>query len=249
MKEVNTSVIEVPESFRLACELFGITVPDFIQLFVNHYSFVDNFFYDNSPYDLATKSFPYVMEGKGKGVQHDNPKLEKAQIGHLQKLMQRIIKVSINRSYSYGQRRNRGRVLTNSMFDILSKNKNVKTVIYMDEETKINLNKDILVNSIFSGVSVAEFLNRVMRCVTLPDHLARMHLDKGVYNPVIALYIRVYDGYGDIVDEEYRSTAWAKEFIMDIQELDKRFFFNRKIEHRIAAYEDWLDDYLLNNKY
>lgn len=249
MKEINTSAIEVPESFRLACELFGITVPDFIQLFVDHYSFIDNFFHDNSSYDLATKSFPYVMENKEKAIQKDKLKLEKSQLGQLQKLMQRIIKVSINRSYTYAQRRNRGRVLANSIFDILSKDKDVKTVIYMDEETKINLNKDILVNSIFSEVSVVEFLNRVMRCVTLPDHLARMHLDKGIFNPVVAFYMQVYDGYGKIVDEGYRSSVWAKNFIMDIQELDKRFFFMRKIEQRILLYEDWLDDYLLNNKY
>lgn len=249
MNEINISVIQVPEPFRLACELFGITVPDFIQLFVSHYSFVDNFFHDNSAYDLATKSFPYVMENKEKEIQKDKLKLEKSQLGQLQKLMQRMIKVAINRSYSHSQRRNRGGVLTKNMFDILSKNKDIKTIIYMDEETKINLNKDILVNSIFSGVSVVEFLNKMMHCVTLPDHLARMHLDKGIFNPVVAFYMRVYDGYGKIVDEGYRSSVWAKNFIMDIQELDKRFFFTRKIEHRIAAYEDWLDDYLLNNKY
>ncbi|AIM35808.1 hypothetical protein ACFX5U_01785 [Sphingobacterium sp. SG20118] len=242
MENKQPEAIVVPKSFRLACQLFGIAVPDFLQLYVNHFSYMDQYFHDNSVYDLVTKSFDYVLPEKD----DLNVELNEMDRARGAKLVQQQIKLSINRNYSYGQRRNKGKLLTNQLFDLCSKGCELKNVIYLDEETKISLNKDLLLMSLLTGFSVPQFLNSIMQCLTLPDYLARMHLDKGIYNPVVAVYIRVFDGFGNICDKEYQESKACRELIMEIQELNKRYFFCQDVEQRISFYQEWLDNYLEN---
>lgn len=244
MENTDFESIDIPLGFRHACELFGIKVSDFLQLYVNHFSYIDHYFHDNSVYDLVTKSFDYVHREQGAEKLALSFGLDEKALTRGGKLIQRQIKLSMNRNYSYSQRRNKGRLLTHELFELFSKADHVKDFIYLDIDTKILLNKDVLFKSLLSGISVTQFLNRIMQCVTLPDHLARMHLDEGVYNPVLAVYMRVYDGYGNICDQAYQKSPKCRLLIMEIQELDKRYFFCRDLQQRVAFYQDWLDEYL-----
>jgi hypothetical protein len=38
-----------------------------------------------------------------------------------------------------------------------------------------------------------------------------MHLDKATYNPVLGFIHRVLDGYGGLIDWEYRNTSFLND--------------------------------------
>ncbi|CDS91964.1 hypothetical protein BN1088_1430368 [Sphingobacterium sp. PM2-P1-29] len=247
MKNTDSETIVIPTSFRYACELFGIAIPDFLQLYVNHFSYMDQNFHDHSVYNLVTKSFEYVRqedEGQNQVLQI---KLNKEDQDKGVKLIQSQIKLSINKNYSNAQKRSKGKLLTHRLYDIFSKGLELKEVIYLDEENTITLNKDLLFKSILTGISVTQFLNRIMECVAIPEHLARLHLNKAVYNPVLGVYMRVYDGYGHICDQQYQKSPKCRLLIMEIQELDKRYFFCRDLQQRTVFYQEWLDHYVKIN--
>lgn len=244
MKNTDSEPIVIPTSFRYACELFGICVQDFLQLYVNHFSYIDQNFHDNSVYNLVTKSFDYIRhedEGQNQPLSIELNEIDRARGV---KLIQRQIKLSINRNYSYAQRRSKGRLLTHQLYEIFSKGSELQEVVYLDEETTITLNKDLMFKSMLTGISATQFLNRIMKCVAIPEHLARMHLNKAVYNPVLGVYMRVYDGYGSICDQEYQKSPKCRLLIMEIQELDKRYFFCRDLQQRTIFYQEWLDNYV-----
>ncbi|NJI76131.1 hypothetical protein HCX49_23340 [Sphingobacterium kitahiroshimense] len=247
MKNVDSEAIAIPKSFQLACQLFGIKVADFLQLYVNHFSYIDLHFDDKSVYSLVTKSFDYVIPKQEEDKHKLNIELTAIERDKGVKLVQRQIKLAMNRNYSYSQRRMKGKLLTNQLYDLFSKDCEIKNVIYLDEETKITLNKDLMFRSLVSGISATQFLNGIMQCVAIPDYLARIHLNKSIYNPVLGVFIRVFDGYGSIRDKEFQDSVPCREMMMEIQELNKRYFFCRDVDERKAHYQGWLNNYLENN--
>ncbi|MDF2475749.1 MAG: hypothetical protein K0S24_1232 [Sphingobacterium sp.] len=236
----------VPRNFKLICELFGIAVPAFIQLFLDHYSFMDQNFTDNSSFNLVTKGIRFIDDKFKLGTDPLPTKLDKVEKERGVKLIQRQVKLGLNRNYSITERRNRGRVITGQIYDILSKGRKMKDIIYLDENTCFKLSKDFLLTCILNNTHPSHYINGMMKLVSIPGYLAELHLDEGEYNPILGFVIRVHDGYGHIVDLEYRNSARFKNFIMEIQELNKRYFFYRGLEQRVAIYQEWLDDFLEN---
>lgn len=238
----------VPRNFKLICELFGIAVPAFIQLFLDHYSFMDQNFVDNSSYNLATRGIHFIDDKFKLGTDPLSIKLDQREKERGVKLIQRQVKLGLNRNYSTTERRNRGRVITGQIYDILSKGRKMKDIIYLDENTCFKLNKDLLLTCILNNTHPSHYINGMMQLVSIPDCLAQAHLKESEYNPILGFVIRTHDGYGNIVDMEYRNTARFKNFIMEIQELNKRYFFYRRLEKRVAVYQEWLDDFLENKE-
>ncbi|MDR2274261.1 MAG: hypothetical protein LBF27_25355 [Sphingobacterium sp.] len=246
MGNIQSVPLVVPRNFKLICELYGIAVPAFIQLFLDHYSFIDQNFTDNSSYNLVTRGIRFIDNIFKLGTDPLPTKLDKGEKERGAKLMQRQVKLAINRNYSTTERRNKGRVITGEMYDILSKGRKMKDIIYLDENNYFKLNKDLLLTCILNNTHPSHYINGMMKLVSIPDCLAQAHLNLGEYNPILGFVIRVHDGYGDIVDMEYRNTSRFKKFIMEIQELNKRYFFYRKLEKRVVVYQEWLDDFLEN---
>ncbi|QIH32064.1 hypothetical protein [Sphingobacterium sp. DR205] len=246
MEDMQSVPLVVPRNFKLICELFGIAVPAFIQLFLDHYSFMDQNFVDNSSYNLATRGIHFIDDKFKLGTDPLSIKLDQREKERGVKLIQRQVKLGLNRNYSTTERRNRGRVITGQIYDILSKGRKMKDIIYLDENTCFKLNKDLLLTCILNNTHPSHYINGMMQLVSIPDYLAELHLDEGEYNPILGFIIRVHDGYGNINNLEYRNSARFKNFIMEIQELNKRYFFYRGLEKRVAVYQEWLDDFLEN---
>lgn len=241
MEDLTGVPLEVPRNFRLICELFGVAVPAFIQLFLDHYSFIDQNFKDNSSYNIATRAVRFINDKIPKG---DNPlaiEFKNSERDMGMKLLRRQVKLAINRNYSTGERRNKGRIVTAKLYDLFATKLRLKDRIYLDENTSFKLSKDFLLTCMMNAVHPSHYINTMMQQVSTADFLAAMHLDKPTYNPVLGLIHRVHDGYGDLIDWEYRHTPFFKRFIMDLQELNKRYFFYRDLDKRIALYEAWLD--------
>lgn len=241
MEDITGVPLEVPRNFRLICELFGIAAPAFIQLFLDHYSFIDQNFTDKSSYNIATRAVRYINDKIPKG---DNPlkiKFEKNEKEMVVKLLRRQVKLAINRNYSTGERRNKGRKITAQLYDLFATKVRLKDRIYLNENISFKLSKDFMLTCLINGVHPSHYINTMMQQVSTAEFLAAMHLDKATYNPVLGLIHRVHDGYGNLIDWEYRHTPFFKRFIMDLQELNKRYFFYRDLDKRIALYEAWLD--------
>ena len=244
MEDLQSVPLMVPRNFKLICELFGVPIPAFIQLFLDHYSFIDQNFKDNSSYNLVTRSIRFIDDKFKLSTDPIPAQLDKVEMDRGAKLMQRQVKLALNRNYSTAERRNRGRIITGQMYDILSKGRKMKDIIYLDENTCFKLSKDFLLTCILNNTHPSHYINGMMKLVSIPDYLAKLHLDEGEYNPVLGFIIRVHDGYGKIADMEYRNSAKFKNFIMEIQELNKRYFFYRRLDQRVDIYQEWLDDFL-----
>ncbi|MGJ1227667.1 hypothetical protein ACR78H_19140 [Sphingobacterium siyangense] len=244
MEDIIGVPLEVPRNFRLICELFGIAVPAFIQLFLDHYSFIDQNFKDNSSYNIATRAIRFINDKIPKD--HNRLKIElkdnDRDVGI--RLLRRQVKLAVNRNYSTGERRNRGRIITAQLYDLFAKKVMLKDRIYLDENIYFKLSKDFLLTCIMNSVHPSHYINTMMLQASTPDFLAAMHLDKATYNPVLGFIHRVHDGYGGLIDWEYRNTSFFKRFVMDLQELNKRYFFYRDLDQRVALYHVWLDNLL-----
>ncbi|MDM1295027.1 hypothetical protein HX021_12115 [Sphingobacterium sp. N143] len=245
MRDTQPVPLVVPRNFRLICELFGVPVAAFIQLFLDHYSFMDLHLKDNSSYNLATRGISFVNH-LVKTEKTPSLMLDKSERDLGVKLTQRQVKIAVNRNYSIAERRNKGRVITGQLYDLFAKKVMLKDTLYLDENTCFKLSKDLLLTCILNNIHPARCINTLMEQVSIPNYLATMHLDRGTYNPILGFILRVQDGYGNIIDWEYRHTAAFQQFIMELQELNKRYFFYRSLDRRIAIYHTWLDDFLEN---
>ncbi|TYR37054.1 hypothetical protein FXV77_07730 [Sphingobacterium phlebotomi] len=243
MNKIETEFLDVPMDFRIACEAFGIMVPDFLQLIIRHVSFANLFMHDDSEYDLATKAF----------VQSDD-KITKAQpdlkgkqtLGEHGKTIlphiRSLVKLSMNRSYSKTMKREKGRKITDKLYRVCSPHIKHKPYLYLNEETKLTLTKDFLLVCLIHQFSPTVYINALMQCISLADLYARQHLDKLVYNAALGFYIRVQHGYGHLMDTDHINTLGFKDLILDLQEFDVRYFFIRDLEKRTAVYRARLEE-------
>lgn len=239
MNKIETEYLDVPMDFRIACEAFGIPVADFLQLIIRDLSFAHLFIHDSSEKDLATKAFAYVDEKILKTKK--KPSLAQKANAVLP-LFQSLVKLSMNRSYTAAMKREKARKITEKLYRTCASEINFKPYLYLDEETKLTLTKDFLLICLIHQHAPTVGLNAMMQCISLADLYARTHMNKVVHNPALGFYLRVQRGYGGLVDVAHIHTLGFKDFILDLQEFDVRYFFIRDFEKRKAVYRTRLEE-------
>lgn len=212
MTKIETEFLDVPRDFRIACEAFGIMVPDFLQLIVRRVAFIHLFTDDDSEYDLATKSFVVAADSLSDQPEVRTNRSLKSQARESLPLLQKLMKLAGSRSYSGRMKREKAVKLVAKLFDIVRREIPFKSHIYYDEETKITLSKDFLLMSVINQHPPMVLLNAMMRCVSLADLYARVHLEEVVFNPALGFYLRVQHGYSKLVDERHINTLGFKNF-------------------------------------
>lgn len=150
--KVETAFIDVSRDCKISCKLIGIAVPDFLQLMVNHFSYAHMHMYDTSEYDMVTKAFLEAERSLGEKEIKPAKHLSTDQKERFLKLFRQMLKTSTNRNYSFPARRNKVKVLAGKLLENYTKGLEVKTVIYYDEETKINLSGEFLCMSLLEDL-------------------------------------------------------------------------------------------------
>lgn len=243
MTNIETAFIDVPRDFRVSCELVGVAVPDFLQLIINHFSYAHIHMQDTSEFDMATKAFLEADRSLGEKEVKPAKHLSTDQQERFLKLIQQVLKTTMNRNYSFSTRRNKVKVLAGKMQQIYAKGLNVKRAVYYDEETQINLNNDFLLMSLIHQRTPTELLNAMMKRVSYAEFAARYDLKQEERNPAMSFFIRAMDGYGGIQDGAYLNSPRFKEyFLWDLQEFRTRYFFYRNLEDRIHVYRERLEE-------
>lgn len=246
---INKEVLEVPMDFRIACEAFGIQVADFLQLFIDHFAIVNLFAEEDSVYNLASRGFAEaesVLEHIG-GYKTNHLHADTASQSF--PLFKQLVKLALNRNYSWNMKRNRSKKTVDKLFLILSKNIEIKPTLYLDEDTPIRLSREFRLWSIIHNFPPIPVLNALMQKVSLADFYARNHLDEIEYNPVLGLYLRVQNGYGNLVHAEHLNGLGFKNFLCDLQEFKMRYFLFYRLSDRIEMYRDrFLENYNEMNK-
>lgn len=239
MNKIATTHLEIPRDFQIACEGFGIMVPDFMQLLVDHISYAYVFISDDSVNELATQAFLHAER-----VILDPQPLLKTNItlGKVAKeslpLIKKIVHLGMNKNYSRKIKKEKASKLVDKLYEVCSKEIAFKPCLYFDEETKIVLNNDFLLYCAIHQYTPTLMLNAYMRCVSLADLYARDHLDKIVPNPALAFYLKVRNAYGNLIDEKHINTLGFKNFLLDLQEFRFRYFTVRDLERRTALYRE-----------
>lgn len=243
MNKIETAYLDVPRDFKIACESFGIGVPDFLQLIIRNFSFLYLFMHDDSEYNLATKAFLHAEDQFLSSQPHLKTNYSLKEYGNeAAPYFQKLVKLAVNRSYSSRMKREKASRLMAKLYAIVSKEIKFKPDLYLDEETKLTLSKDFLLISAIHQYPPMAFINALMRCISLADLYARMHLDQVVSNPALGFYLRVQSGYGGSDDEVHINTIGFKNFLLDLQEFDVRYFFIRNLEKRTVVYRARLEE-------
>lgn len=241
--KVETEFIDVPKDFQISCELIGVAVPDFLQLMVNHFSYAHIHMHDMSEYDMATKAFLEADRSLGEKKIIFEKHFSENEKECILKLTRQVLKTTMNRNYSVSVRRNKVKALVDKILPVYEKGRNVKRVIYYNEETKITLNNDFLLMSLIHRRTPIELLNAMMKRISYAELLARHHLNKEAHNPAAFFFFHVLDGYGEIQDRAYIDSRPFKEFFLwDVQEFQARYFFYRNLKDRIDVYRERLDE-------
>ena len=239
---IETAHLDVPRDFEVACGLFGIPVPGFLQLIVDHCCFIHAHMGDTSEFDMATKAFLEADRQLGEKEIKPATHLSESQRERFIRLLRQMVGTATNRNYSKSTRRKKGKVLAEKLFDTFSAGLEIKDVVYYDEETKIQLSKDFLLMTLLHQRTPIELLNAIMKRISYAELGARVHLKQEDYNPAMVFFTRVMEGYGGIRDETYLESEAFKIFLMDLQEFRARYFFYRNLEDRIYMYRERLEE-------
>lgn len=242
MTKIEREFIDVPRDFRIACEGFGIMVPSFLQLMIRRVSFIHLFTEDDSEQSLATRAFAVAAD-----VLKEHPDLRMNyslanQATPSIPLLQKLMKLATNRSYSGRLKRERAAKLVEKLFAIARQAMDFKPYIFYDEETKITLTKDFMMLALINQYQPILLINAMMRGVSLADLHARVHLGAIEHNPALGFYLRVQHGYGELVDRQHINTIGFKNFIADLQEFAVRFFPVRDLTQRTELYRARLEE-------
>lgn len=241
--EIETKHLEVPRDFQIACESFGIMVSDFLQLIIRDFSLLYLFMHDDSDYNLATKAFIHAEDEFLGDKPHLKMNYSLEKYGNeAAPYFRKLLKLTVNKSYSGRMKREKARKLVDKLYAIVSKEIEFKPHVYLDEETKLTLSKDFLLMSAIHQYPPITFINALMRCVSLADLYARVHLDQVVSNPALGFYLRVQNGYGNLVDGEHINTIGFNNFLLDMQEFKTRYFFIRDFAKRVEVYRHQFDE-------
>ncbi|MBL1410167.1 hypothetical protein [Sphingobacterium faecale] len=246
---INKDVLEVPMDFRIACESFGIQVADFLQLMVSQFAFVNLFGEDDSVYNLIVRSFmeaEEVLERQG-GYKTNYSLADKA--NQALPIFKQLYKLGANRNYSWNAKRSRSKKIVDKLFLITGKDIRAQPKVYLDEDTAITLSRDFRIWSTIHNCPVIPVLNAMMQRVSLADLYARQHLDEIEYNPTLGMYLRIQQGYGDLVNRDHLNGLGFKDFLCDLQEFEMRYFLFHRLADRVEMYrEQFLENYNEMNK-
>lgn len=246
---INKDVLEVPMDFRIACESFGIQVVDFLQLLIDHFAFVNLLAEEDSVYNLVGRSFADAEETLEKigGYKTDFSQSDNADQSF--PLFKQLLKLAMNRNYSWNTKRSRSKKIVDKLFLVMGKSIKVQSKVYLDEDTAIVLSRDFRIWSTIHNCPVIPVLNAMMQRVSLADLYARQHLDEIEYNPTLGMYLRIQQGYGDLVNADHLNGLGFKDFLCDLQEFEMRYFLFHRLADRVEMYrEQFLENYNEMNK-
>lgn len=235
---INKDVLEVPIDFRIACESFGIQVADFLQLLINHFAFVNVFAEEDSVYNIVAKSFVEADKTLEKIGGYKTSYSHSDSADQSFPLFKQLVKLAMNRNYSWNTRRSRSKKIVDKLFLITNENINVKPKVYLDEDTPIRLSRNFRLWTIIHNAPPIPVLNTIMQSVSLADLYARSHLDKIEYNPVLGVYSRVQNGYGDLRSKDHLNSEGFMIFLEDLQEFKMRYFLYHRLLDRVEIYRD-----------
>lgn len=246
---INKDVLEVPMDFRIACESFGIQVADFLQLLVDHFVFVNLFAEEESVYNLVVKSFAEAEGVLEKiGGYNTNYSLSDS-ADQSMPLFQQLVKLAVNRNYSWNTKRSRSKKIVDKLFLIINKNVRMKPAVYLDEETPIRLNHDLRIWSVIHNCPIIPLLNTIMQRISLADFYARDHLGKVEYNPSFGVYLEIQNGYGNLRNAKHFNSEGFSLFLEDLQEFKMRYFLYHRLPDKVEVYrERFLENYNEMNK-
>lgn len=242
MTKIETEYLDVPRDCLVSCKLFGITVPDFLQFIIQHFCYIHIHVHDRSEYDMATKAFLEAEKQLEKKEIVPMTHLSTTQRDNFLRILKQLLKMATNRNYSVSVRRNKGKVLVNKMFSLLSTGLELKDFIYYNEDIKIRLGRDFLLMTLINQFSPIELLNAMMKNISYATLAARQHLKEEIFNPAGSFFVRVMDSYGNLQDTKYLNSRAFKEFLWDVQEFRPRYFFYRNLEDRIEVYRERLEE-------
>lgn len=173
------------------------------------------------------------MKGKGSLAKYGN---------HAIPFYQKLVKLSQNRSYSRAMKQERAYKIVDKLFKVFSPKIKHKPYVYLDEETKLGLNKGFILMCLVYQRTPTVLINAMMQSISLADLYARMHLNQTVFNPALGYYLRVQNGHGDLIDFGHINSMDFKNFILDLQEFDCRYFMIRDLEKRTKVYRNRLEE-------
>lgn len=227
------TTIAIPLNFRIACATYHLSIPEVLQLFIDHISFYDSLsqksddIYRSATNTLLNYSISIRRETSTAFLNHRDPIL---------KYIRKIIKIATLPVSTPQKKRKLCVPIVRSIYQILDQSIPQHSTVMLEGGNLLQLKMDLCVICEIHNCSAEEYLEHFMSQISLPKNHAQAGLKKVVENQAMGFFFKSLSLIKDAqVSDAHRNLQI--EFIDRIQEAHLWLFIIRDLKRRERKYE------------
>lgn len=226
--------IAVPLNFKIACATYQLSIPEVLQLFIDHVSFYDSLsqksddLYRSATNTLLNYSISIRRETTTAFLNHREPIL---------KYIRKIIGIATSSIKESNKKRKLCAPIVKQIYQIIDRSMTKNTSLLLEEGIILQLKMDFCLICEIHNCSPEEYLEHFMLQISLPRNHAQVGLKKVLENQAMGFFFKAVN----IIEERPVRDSHKNlqiEFIDQIQELHLWLFLNRNLEKREEKYQE-----------
>ena len=240
MTKENPSLITVPLEFKVACTINRITIQEALQIFINYCSLYNSL---NSRYnqyfDEANETIFRYLDTK-----RPKTKLILRDEDEVQQTILALVKEAVECGYDFikGQKRTAKHV--NQLFKLLGRNFYPGSrILYLDEETPLQLTKDFCVICELYGCHPVEYLEYYMSMISLADAEIRMDMKLKNHNCSMYLFMDTVHIFMEDHKERLICSREESDFLQEVEEYRMYLYSIKNFPQRRALLQKFYQEY------
>lgn len=234
MKPNTPTLLPIPLDFKIACATYNLSIPEILQLFIDHVSFYDSMsqksddLYRSATNTLLNYSISIRRESSSAFSRHREPIL---------KHIREIIRIAATPPESQARRRKMCVPIVRKIYKNMERSKTQNTSLVLGEGITLQLSMDFCILCEIHHCSPEEYLEHFMSQISLPKTHANLGLKRVVENQAMGFFYKSLD-IGKAAPSIHAHRNLQVQFIDQIQELHLWMFLIRSYEKRVQKYQE-----------
>jgi hypothetical protein len=247
MKTNKNQIIDIPLEFKVACTVFKLDIQNVLQLFVDHTSVYDSLTDAYSRgFSEATRTISNYARSKVKRHKTSIAFLKCKEIAITS--ISAIVKQVKNPKGEAIAKRKACTFYVNALYQVMERIHTPSKIIYLDENSPINLTKDFCVLCELHNCYPKEYLEYFMSKISIAEAQASVSLNIKEQNFTYDFFLDIAKGFGRNASDVVELTDMETEFYEQMEKMRLEIYNIRDLKERTEILRDfYLSHYLRMN--
>ncbi|WP_158799531.1 hypothetical protein [Pedobacter sp. L105] len=238
MKKAKYQLIDVPIEFKVACTIYKLKISEVLQIFIDHVTLYDTICpYYHEGFSEATRTISAFVIARKRKFRESKALLHcrTVAVG----CIKGVIELARKEKGKDQVKRKKSMFYVDSLFKIMERTYVPSDVLYLDENTTLQLSKNFSVLCELHNCYPKEYLEHFMGRISLADCHARKGLKITNDNLAMGLFMMIANGFARDSSEKLHLTETELDFYERMEEMRLELYIVRNLTERTDILRDF----------